>query len=100
MTEALIIKDGLVVRGQAGARTCARADVIVENGYITGVGPGLAGTAGGTVLDASDARHPDDLKTRDAFCFGDDHDGPDVEKDVSAASTPITTRARWTRSCG
>ena len=46
------------------------------------------------ILDASDARHPDDLKTRDAFCFGDDHEGPDVEKkkDVTAASTPITTR--------
>jgi beta-1,4-mannosyltransferase len=37
------------------------------------------------ILDASDARHPDDLKTRDAFCFGDDDTG-------GAASTPITTR--------
>jgi beta-1,4-mannosyltransferase len=37
------------------------------------------------ILDASDARHPDDLTTRDAFCFGDDDTG-------GAASTPITTR--------
>ena len=45
------------------------------------------------ILDASDARHPDDLKTRDAFCFGDDHGARRrKKKDVTAASTPITTR--------
>ena len=44
------------------------------------------------ILDASDARHPDDLKTRDAFCFGDDHEGPDVEK--KKTSPPLRRRSR------
>ena len=56
------------------------------------------------VLDASGARRPDELSTRDAFCFGDFsvHLANPRNGRVVRASTPITTRVpeSWSPSRG
>ena len=55
MAGTLIVKNGLVVRGEAGARRCETADIVIEGAYIVDVGLGKGGDFEGTVLDASKA---------------------------------------------
>ena len=55
MAEALIVKDGLVVRGEAGARRYETADIVVEDRHIIDIGPEKGRDFDGTVVDASNA---------------------------------------------
>ncbi|MDE0335262.1 MAG: amidohydrolase family protein, partial [Defluviicoccus sp.] len=55
MAETLIVKDGLVVRGEAGSRRYETADVIVEGAYIVDIGRDKGRDIDGTVIDASNA---------------------------------------------
>ena len=53
MTGALIVKGGLVVRGEAGARRYETADIVVEGTSIVDIGPGRGGDFDGATIDAS-----------------------------------------------
>ncbi|MDE0057607.1 MAG: amidohydrolase [Defluviicoccus sp.] len=55
MPGALIVKDGLVVRGTAGTRRYETADIVVEGAHIAAVGPDEGREYDGTVVDASNA---------------------------------------------
>ena len=55
MAGALIVKDGLVVRGTAGRRRYETADVVVEGTHIAAIGPDRGREYDGTVVDASNA---------------------------------------------
>ena len=55
MGGTLIVKDGLVVRGEAGSRRYETADVIVEGAHIVDIGRDKAPEHDGTVIDASNA---------------------------------------------
>ena len=55
MAGALIVKDGLVVRGTAGRRRCETADIVVEGAHIVAIGPDKGRDYDGPVVDASNA---------------------------------------------